>query len=493
MLTTFINTLPKGLDGFDKSTEDCGSVLGSRSGKWATPPPECLSLVFEARLERIFPKGEFAKETKNDDELCQFISAITQTCRWWRQVALETSRIWSTLILNQSTLPKKLETWLARSKAAPLYINFQGDLVYSTVTSTLLLTSLHKHIHRWGRLRLFLNSPWGMENFFKAVGEKDAPLLERLSLGTERAAWNIGRVSATKIFNGPDSLPKLSEVDLSGVWWDWKETPFRNLRSLSLTRLRNGDELSVEQFKNLLLESQQLTRLRLVGHAVRLGDIFRPMNQTPQPISLPSLNTLLISHYPHPEILNFTLRLIHAPNLKNLRLADLEEGRFRLDFTSTFELLGTGSLSSFERLEVLELRRVACGSGAAWDLFCAKLTNLRDLILRHMRDELPEPRDGYTGFLNSLVPSVGADVTGGWEVRCGNLRSLLVSGCSERPVIDFVEQRLRAGYGISQVMYEGNPDSSIAELATLGVECALRFDAYSGAGTDPWWDDNWNV
>ncbi|KIO33659.1 hypothetical protein M407DRAFT_17618 [Tulasnella calospora MUT 4182] len=109
-----------------------GNVSGSRSGKWATTPPEPLSLIFEAGLECIFPKSEFTRSTVDDGELCQFTSTITQTCRWWRQVALETPRLWSTLILSDTTPLEKLETWLARSKAAPLHINLQKPFTPGT-------------------------------------------------------------------------------------------------------------------------------------------------------------------------------------------------------------------------------------------------------------------------------------------------------------------------------------------------------------------------
>ncbi|KAG8921643.1 hypothetical protein FRC00_008411, partial [Tulasnella sp. 408] len=140
---------------------------------------------------------------------------------------------------------------------------------------------------------------------------------------------------------------------------------------------------------NLLLESEQLNRLRLVEDVVwpfELAVAFQRDDQAPQPISLPALNTLLISRYSAPEQLNGTLRLIHAPNLKNLRLINLNSASWGVatDFASTFEFLGTSTFSSFERLEALELRRVSCQSEAAWDLFSAKLTNLREMNLGYM-------------------------------------------------------------------------------------------------------------
>ncbi|KAG9021821.1 hypothetical protein FS837_006958, partial [Tulasnella sp. UAMH 9824] len=196
--------------------------------------------------------------------------------------------------------------------------------------------------------------------------------------------------------------------------------------------------LRIESFKNLLLESQQLERLRLAGNVVwpQRGAGFQRDDQAPQPISLPTLNTLLISHCATPEHLNSTLRLIHAPNLKNLRLTDLGSAsrRVAIDFAPTFELLGTSTFSSFERLEALELRRVSCRSGAAWDLFCAKLTNLREMNLGYLPDVHPQYNYGSTDYLNSLALPLGGAVTEGGELRCWSLRNLSVSGWSQHTV-----------------------------------------------------------
>ncbi|KAG8924770.1 hypothetical protein FRC00_004742 [Tulasnella sp. 408] len=227
--------------------------------------------------------------------------------------------------------------------------------------------------------------------------------------------------------------------------------------------MQQSSYLGIEQFKNLLLESQQLNRLTLVEDVVwpfELAVAFQRDDQAPKPISLPALNTLLISRYSAPEQLNGTLRLIHAPNLKDLRLTDLDSVSWgsgvATDFASTFEFLGTSTFSSFELLEALELRGVSCQSEAAWNLFCAKLTNLREMNLGYMPGVHLEYNCGFTDYLNSLALPLGGDVTEGGELRCGNLRTLSVSGWSQQTVVSILEKRLKAGYEISRVIYEGN-------------------------------------
>ncbi|KAG8894638.1 hypothetical protein FRC01_012851, partial [Tulasnella sp. 417] len=139
-----------------------------------------------------------------------------------------------------------------------------------------------------------------------------------------------------------------------------------------------------------------------------LATAFNRRDQTPQPVSLPCLIVLLISDYPAPDILNLTFRLIHAPNLENLRLGNLNFNAdfFDTDFSSTFEALGSGVLSSFERLDSLQLRRVSCRSRAAWDLFCRKLTEVRYMTLAYVSDGPVEPDydgDMYAGYLSALL------------------------------------------------------------------------------------------
>ncbi|KAG8914005.1 hypothetical protein FRC01_004267, partial [Tulasnella sp. 417] len=411
--TTSINAPPEALG---RTAEDMDSVsvkvFGSRSGKWATAPPECLSLIFEAGLECSSPEDKLLEVTISDEELCKFISTVTQTCKWWRQVALETPRMWSTLILNDTTPPRKLETWLTRSRAAPLSIIFKVAAMPPTPIATSLLPLLLRHLNRWAQLYFSSDGPRELESLIKAVEGKDAPLLEQLTLGhlgdDDEFTWES---SPARLFNGPGSAPRLVDLNFCGVRMDWDHRPFRNLQSLALVGLQSADELKIDQFKSILLESQQLARLSLVGGVLRPGDLttaFQRTSQTPQPISLPSLDAVLISHYSDPDILTFTFGLIHAPNLRDLRLTNLDsdaEG-FDIDFAPIFEFLGTGSFSSFERLEELELRRVSCRSAAAWDGFCTKLTNLRVMSLGYISDGPTGHQDTYGGYLSALIPPI---------------------------------------------------------------------------------------
>lgn len=507
-----MNALPEDLDRTNENTEGCGNVLGSRSGRWATPPPECLSLIFEAGLECVFPEGDFNEETTDDDDLCQYIYTITLTSRWWRQVALDTPRLWRVLILNDTTPLKKLETWLERSKAAPLCINLQEDLEPSSRIAAQIVPLLLEHINHWGRFLFVSAAPWGLSNFLKAVEGKGAPLLQELVLSQgatgDTLIWEPSPISALKLFNGPNSVPKLVDFDFWRIPLDWNNSPFRNLQALSLARMQDGDKLTVEQFMDLLRESPQLVQLALVEGVVqpdRLTAAFNRGDQTPQPISLPSLVVVLISDYPASDILNLTFRLMRAPNLEKLMLANLNltANVFDVDFSSTFEALGSGALSSFEHLTTLELRRISCRSRAAWDLFCTKLTGVRHMALGYVSDGPAEPDNGgdvYAGYLSGLLRHIdevalepASDMTlSTQKVVCSNLQTIFLSGCSQRTVVDFARRRRELGYGMAQVIYGGTgepPVSIIDELQEMGVECGWCSDIDTEAGSDSEADD----
>ncbi|KIO33656.1 hypothetical protein M407DRAFT_186798 [Tulasnella calospora MUT 4182] len=116
-------------------------------------------------------------------------------------------------------LPKNSKRGWHVQKATPLYINLQVDPDRWAPSPKLLLSLLLKHTHRWGRLRFLSDYPQRMGNFLKGVAGNDAPLLERLSLGIQGDSWHPWKNLVAEIFNGPDSLSELVEVELSGVWW----------------------------------------------------------------------------------------------------------------------------------------------------------------------------------------------------------------------------------------------------------------------------------
>jgi hypothetical protein len=87
-------------------------------------PPEILSLIFLECLT-FYHNGEVVYPSRKD------ILLFGQICRYWRDVATSTSRLWSTLSIDLRAwnIDRELElmsTWLARSGGAPLSLELNG-------------------------------------------------------------------------------------------------------------------------------------------------------------------------------------------------------------------------------------------------------------------------------------------------------------------------------------------------------------------------------
>lgn len=473
-ITTPVSEQHRELEGITNAERS--EVYGSGSAKWASASPDCLSLIFEAGLGCVLPWDEFNEVATDDRDLCKYLLTITRICRRWRQVALDTPRLWNILIFNEQASLSKLQTWLDRSKAAPLHIYLlQGYQVPSVSIDNELIPLLLQHINHWGSFNYRSHTYLGLATLLEALEGEEVPLLEKLSLSG--GTWHRREFEsqiAPQPFNGTLSAPKLVDVKLWSIPLDWSNSPFRNLRALSLAwhSRQNVEAVKLEQFLALLQESPQLMKLELALSPLRsdeLTTVFNRSGQTPKPVSLPSLTILRIRRHRAPDILTLTLRLIHAPNLEELQLSHLEwdeEGSHGADFSSTIEALGNGVLSSFERLETLSLNRVAFRSKAAWYLFCSKLTHVRDMTLGFMyygpKDpEEPEGGDAYNCLLSAFLPhedqsdlAPASDATAAvWKVRCPNLQKLSASGCWRGTMENLTRQRSEVGYGIAQVIF----------------------------------------
>ncbi|KAG8949659.1 hypothetical protein FRC04_008405 [Tulasnella sp. 424] len=471
-ITTPVSEQHRELEGI--INPEINKVYGDKSTKWASAPPDCLSLIFKVGVEYALPPGSSDISASYGDAICLYLlqriilphhQTITQVCRWWRQVAVETPRLWRILILEERTPLSRLQTWLDRSKAAPLWISLgQGlELESFTYINTQLVPLLLQHINHWGRFTHYSEDNRGLANFLESLERKEAPLLEELHLGRNSRSGSSTRAVST-LFNGPQSVPRLVDVGLWYIPLNWSISHFRNLRALSLASVP-AEAARLEQFVAILQESPQLMKLGLDGSPVRsdeLTAVFDRSHQTPQPISLPSLAHLRISSHPAPNILTLTLRLIHAPNLEKLELDYLDrvEGGSLLDFSSVIEALGNGVLSSFERLETLNLDGVSFRSKAAWYLFCSKLTHVRNMNLEYMAYGPKDPEEGgdaYDCLLSAFIPYkdqsdfalVPDATTAAWKVRCPNLQKLYVQEWNRERVEVLAQKRPGIEYGVA--------------------------------------------
>ncbi|KAG9217605.1 hypothetical protein CCMSSC00406_0010424 [Pleurotus cornucopiae] len=164
-------------------------------------PPEVLSTIFES----------IAMTIEEDLEPYSDLLSATQVCRLWRQVALDSPRIWS--FIYCSAPPRLVDLLLERSKAAPLHLLYSGD-----------------------------NVPENVEKLSRIISQ-GAPQLESLSLD---ASEEIDR------FEPPvDAFPVLQHLELFGFVYTPSVASLTTLRSLiinaSRTSLPNLSKLSLTE------------------------------------------------------------------------------------------------------------------------------------------------------------------------------------------------------------------------------------------------------
>ncbi|KAG9040684.1 hypothetical protein FS837_000309 [Tulasnella sp. UAMH 9824] len=261
--------------------------------------------------------------------------------------------------------------------------------------------------------------------------------------------------------------------------------------------MQDDDKLTVRQFLDLLERSPQMEDLALAQDVVRVDDMliaFSQVDKEPQPISLPHLRNLRLFDYHSPITLNLTLRLLHAPNVEEILLTNLDtdEDLNPVDFSETFEFLGEGGFSSFSHLKALELRRVSCDSKEAWKSLSKLLTKLQFLSLTYVGNRLHGPDDdSCSELLSVLLPEEPSPLSSPDETLstskalCPALKELGVSGCHDDALVEFLKRRSKSGHGPTLVTFGGNKGPSndvVGELAKMGVKFTWSYDTNSEDG-----------
>ena len=188
-----------------------------------------------------------------------------RVCRLWRQVVLNTPRVWAYLEVHQDNQPGilGLTSWLRRSGTAPLHISVDKDFTpdehISKRTFYDLLGDHHKRI-------AFLKMGKGDPSFFEG---RDFPCLRLLSV----EHWSPPHFSSTVPWR---RMPALRSLRLGAT--NWSAVPLSMQASFKELIMYKGSTISLPRHFN------SLTRLMLDD--VLLED------STSGPMAFPSLTYL---------------------------------------------------------------------------------------------------------------------------------------------------------------------------------------------------------
>ncbi|KZP08078.1 hypothetical protein FIBSPDRAFT_939154 [Athelia psychrophila] len=237
-------------------------------------PPEILSMIFE----EVVPPQTDDEDPRETHRLAEVLLP-GQICRSWREAAIATPSLWSSLYFSFSLPKKSVEkmvdiatTCISRAKNYPLSVCLGASWNTELAPYRPIITVLLAHSHQWDSF--FINSGMGLvKNAHKEIQDATGrlPMLRRLNV-------DYGNIEQWGSFDTFLISPKLRIVDLwnHGVQ-NWHEIgqfpllPWRQLQQINFTgRAMDALELlrmspSLQVFKTCLFVRSE--RLRPVHHA----------------------------------------------------------------------------------------------------------------------------------------------------------------------------------------------------------------------------------
>ncbi|KIM82120.1 hypothetical protein PILCRDRAFT_485645 [Piloderma croceum F 1598] len=267
-------------------------------------PSEILSAIFEAGLTEMLKTGErdlVPWFDQSKERTTRFELLVSSVSRRWRNIALQTPRLWVVLVIDVQGLTHDLyDLYLRRSKMCPLDITLDCSHRDSRKSDCVKrhLDQLIPHVGRW---RKFIVRNGSLGSRLSALALLCAPALETLVLDITTNYPEI------ELFSGGAS--RLSSLELIGAKF---RPPLGAVKYLKLSRSFLDPLLSYDQLSRLINPIRSLTRLSIAADMVH-DAANRP------PIELPSVLVLdIYFHYRDTD--SSTLHILDFPAVKSLTI-----------------------------------------------------------------------------------------------------------------------------------------------------------------------------
>ncbi|KAI0732024.1 hypothetical protein C8Q72DRAFT_188846 [Fomitopsis betulina] len=386
-------------------------------------PPELLAQIFMAGIDLDDPADEIDEEDEDDmdedsdsddsDEETEkppLEVTVSHVCKLWRDVAINTPALWSTLDFSRGLSLPESAVYLERSKGAPLDIAIdittddddEGDIDDPSSAEELeqILDLIIPHVWHWRQLELMVSDYPPMHSALTHMGAcASAPLLEVLQLyhyedggdddDDEKFAHAQYKEQDFVLFHG--DAPRLSHVALWGVHLDWARSTFLcGLEELELAYHAKDVRPPYRDFARILRDSPAIETLTLCSSgpaggpvewlesvlgadAMQTAESAAPDANTV--LTVPSIENLVIA-FLDPEYTKQLIERLACPNLSSLAL-DFEEadGTALLQaLTRPSQVTGKSMLSG---LRALKIAGVQCDDSAVIADVYAALVNLQ--------------------------------------------------------------------------------------------------------------------
>ncbi|OJT07273.1 hypothetical protein TRAPUB_1870 [Trametes pubescens] len=258
-------------------------------------------------LVRVFSYS--VSTSSNEDDL---VSA-THVCKWWREVALDYSRLWSTLSV---TTLHKATTFLQRAKDSPISI-----VIRDSVVVHLFAPTLRRLIPRLLSLVVEVQDTESIIPIVKGLATCTAPLLETLHIvgqyrnESDRDAVYVFNTQSMLAFRSSDQMsmdavpetPKLRHLRLNPIMPPWYCHIYSNLSVLELGSPLTRVPISELAFLRMLRQCPRLERLNL---EMRLAAPFVLYDDPQRLVRLPMLSQITFHSFPHAHVARLLTHLV---------------------------------------------------------------------------------------------------------------------------------------------------------------------------------------
>ena len=325
-------------------------ILSRRPTGIHSLPVELLSRIFVlgAAFDYAYADSPFLLKPEQDyspPPISNVQVIVSHVCHHWRQVALRTPSLWTTLHFREAASIPRAEAYLARCSNSSTYLL---DILVDTVAVedhtpgvTLYKDEVRAifhiiipHVKRWRAFHLKIcdNDCKGFaRQFLSACGP--APNLETLQLyhfenyGTTENLYIATYRPPVVIFS--NTLPRLKNVSLIGVNLPWECSPYlRNLCNLELALHSDNIRPPYKWWSRMLRLSSELETLCLhySGPRKSTGDAALAWPSVDHIIHLPRVQELSFTDL-DPDYLCNLLQSLYLPSVRKVTL-DLPDQEF---------------------------------------------------------------------------------------------------------------------------------------------------------------------
>ncbi|EIW79458.1 hypothetical protein CONPUDRAFT_144751 [Coniophora puteana RWD-64-598 SS2] len=269
-------------------------------------PPETLGHIFVRYVE--------------PDHALEKLKTVTSVCQHWRDVALNTPRLWATIVFHGDHDVSRAELWMERARGMPIEWRTSDNVrLKETSESFKLIEKLLRQPARIHHLELPLSSIWNGEIMFAdTLGASNAaPLLHTLHLSYH--GFEFDSFIPHTPFGG--NTPNLRNLSLYRCAIPWTSPIFSQLQSLTLSSLPHPITPTGQELLDLLRVTTSLQELRLhwslpqtpISHSTWTSD---------NSIELPFLRHLSLSKGSF-DGYSFLLRNVQFPPSTHIQLSGI--------------------------------------------------------------------------------------------------------------------------------------------------------------------------